>query len=125
MQRTCCFVLTLVQYFYTSGSSPGFVIDAMSAANGTHATYLNMSRASIQSASKNGNITSSANGNQLGRNNRMNSSSWLKLVMDLYPPGHLAGIGPAPIATLFSLPAQSIAMIVTNVSFSLIIIVFG
>ncbi|KAJ6812746.1 protein S-acyltransferase 10 [Iris pallida] len=81
------FVLTLVQYFYTSGSSPGFVIDAMSAANGTHATYLNMSRASIQSASKNGNITSSANGNQLGRNNRMNSSSWLKLVMDLYPPG--------------------------------------
>ncbi|KAJ6839130.1 protein S-acyltransferase 10 [Iris pallida] len=81
------FVLTLVQYFYTSGSSPGFVIDAMRAENGTHATYINMSRASMQSASKNGNLTSSANSNQLGRSNSMNSSSWLKLVMDLYPPG--------------------------------------
>ncbi|XP_073002395.1 protein S-acyltransferase 10 [Typha latifolia] len=79
---------TLVQYFVTSGSSPGYVIDAMRVGNEMHATYVNASRLSKQSTSKNGSLPSSMNCNQLGRqNSRTTSSLWLQIVMDLYPPG--------------------------------------
>ncbi|KAG0457233.1 hypothetical protein HPP92_022058 [Vanilla planifolia] len=79
-------LVTLCQYFLTACTSPGYVIDAMSAGNGTHITYVNSTRSSMQPASRNGNLVSSMN-NQDGNNPRMNSSSWLKLVMELYPPG--------------------------------------
>ncbi|PKA55643.1 putative S-acyltransferase [Apostasia shenzhenica] len=81
-------LVTLILYFMTAYSSPGYVIDAMTAGNGTHATYVNSLRSSMQHASRNGTLLFSTNNSQSSRNNpRMNASSWLKLVMDLYPPG--------------------------------------
>ncbi|KAF8406680.1 hypothetical protein HHK36_008771 [Tetracentron sinense] len=94
------FVATLAQYFFTSGSSPGYVIDAMRAANETHSIFGKMSTTSNayltfmmikqrQSASsKNGSLIVTVEGNQMGRNiTGTNSTSWTKLVMDMYPPG--------------------------------------
>ncbi|XP_010918216.1 protein S-acyltransferase 10 isoform X3 [Elaeis guineensis] len=81
-------VATLVQYFFTSGSSPGYVVDAMRVGNEMCTTSVNSPMLLNQSISRNNSFTSSMNRNQLGRRNYgMNSSSWLKLVMDLYPPG--------------------------------------
>ncbi|XP_020579061.1 protein S-acyltransferase 10 [Phalaenopsis equestris] len=75
---------TLVQYFITAFSSPGYVIDAMAYENEMHATHRNSSRNSMQHASRNGTLISSSN----NRNNpRMSSSYWLNLVMELYPRG--------------------------------------
>jgi len=34
-------LLTLVQYLYTAGSSPGYVIDVMRAGSTMHATFVN------------------------------------------------------------------------------------
>ncbi|GJM86405.1 hypothetical protein PR202_ga02259 [Eleusine coracana subsp. coracana] len=34
-------LLTLVQYFYTAGSSPGYVVDVMRAGSTMHATFVN------------------------------------------------------------------------------------
>lgn len=34
-------LIALAQYFYTAGSSPGYVIDAMQASGGMHATFIN------------------------------------------------------------------------------------
>ncbi|KAD2184609.1 hypothetical protein E3N88_41688 [Mikania micrantha] len=66
-------------------------------------------------SSKNGSVIVTIERDQLGENfvgnNPMN---WTKLVMDMYPPG-----------TSVSLQEQSIAMIVTDVFYSLITIVFG
>ncbi|CAL9109540.1 unnamed protein product [Musa textilis] len=80
------FVATLVQYFLTSGSSPGYVIDAMRAGNGSNTTYMK-SPILKQSNSRNGNIISSTTQNQLERQSSYSTSFWSKLVMDLYPPG--------------------------------------
>lgn len=81
-------VATLVQYFVTSGSSPGYVLDAMRDFARTEA-LLRASEISKQPASsKNGSVVVTVNRNQLGesliRNSPMN---WTKLVMDMYPPG--------------------------------------
>nr|XP_009413042.1 PREDICTED: protein S-acyltransferase 10-like isoform X2 [Musa acuminata subsp. malaccensis] len=80
------FVATLVQYFLTSGSSPGYVIDAMRAGNGSNTTYMK-SPILKQSNSRNENIISSSTQNQLERQSSYSTSFWSKLVMDLYPPG--------------------------------------
>ncbi|KAJ8467964.1 hypothetical protein OPV22_030516 [Ensete ventricosum] len=80
------FVATLVQYFLTSGSSPGYVIDAIRAGNGSNTTYMK-SPILKQSNSRNGNIISSTTQNQLERQSLYSISYWPKLVMDLYPPG--------------------------------------
>ncbi|XP_020084198.1 protein S-acyltransferase 10 isoform X1 [Ananas comosus] len=80
-------LVTLVQYILASGSSPGYVIDAMRAGSELHATFINTSMISKQSTSKNGSLTPISR-NQLERlNSRTNSSSWLQQVMNLYPPG--------------------------------------
>lgn len=83
------FVATLAQYFFTSGSSPGYVIDAMRAANETDARFGKKSLTSKQPASsKNGNLVVTVEGSQLGRSLlESNSTTWTKLVMDMYPPG--------------------------------------
>ncbi|KAG1359476.1 protein S-acyltransferase 10 [Cocos nucifera] len=74
------FLVTLVQYFFTSNSSPGYVIDAKKAWDETHATFINQR----QSAPRHGSFVSSTDINRLGKiDSRMN---WLKLVADLYPP---------------------------------------
>ncbi|CAL9159769.1 unnamed protein product [Musa hybrid cultivar] len=82
------FGATLAQYFFTSGSSPGYVIDAMRAANGMKAIFIESPTVLKQSISRNGNMIPSINQSQVGHDNsQMNSSSWLKFVADLYPPG--------------------------------------
>ncbi|XP_024032828.1 protein S-acyltransferase 10 [Morus notabilis] len=81
------FVATLVQYFITSSSSPGYVIDAIRAVNESNAICKSLSVASKQPApSKSGNtvvITDSSQSAFSGNN----LTSWTKLVMDMYPPG--------------------------------------
>ncbi|KAK1273015.1 putative S-acyltransferase [Acorus gramineus] len=110
------FVATLVQYFYTSGSTPGYVVDAMRVYNDTRHAFLNTSRSSEQSASSiMGSSISSVGGRASGKSiSGAFTTMWVKQVMALYPPGSST-----------SLHEQSIVMIVTNVFFSLIIIVFG
>eukprot|EP00262_Sarcandra_glabra_P004588 TRINITY_DN15708_c0_g1_i1.p1 TRINITY_DN15708_c0_g1~~TRINITY_DN15708_c0_g1_i1.p1 ORF type:complete len:312 (+),score=17.08 TRINITY_DN15708_c0_g1_i1:54-989(+) len=74
------FVTTLVQYFFTSSSSPGYVLDALRVANETHAIFRKTSGSSKQSASsKNGNPNTHMDDHQVG--------TWLKRVNDMYPSG--------------------------------------
>uniref|UniRef100_A0A803MBC4 Uncharacterized protein n=1 Tax=Chenopodium quinoa TaxID=63459 RepID=A0A803MBC4_CHEQI len=104
------FVATLIQYFVTSGSSPGYVIDAMRAANEGYSF-----RQRQPATSNNGNIVIPVDANTIGRSFLgSNAPPWTQLVMEMYPPG-----------TSTSLLEQSIAMIVISVFFSLTIIVFG
>uniref|UniRef100_A0A5B7A173 S-acyltransferase n=1 Tax=Davidia involucrata TaxID=16924 RepID=A0A5B7A173_DAVIN len=83
------FVATLAQYFFTSGSSPGYVLEAMRAVSETDALLRKTSMTSKQHASsKNGSLTVTVDGNQLGRVLLgSNATSWTTLVMDMYPPG--------------------------------------
>ncbi|XVF62256.1 hypothetical protein PTKIN_Ptkin08bG0202900 [Pterospermum kingtungense] len=74
------FFATLVQYFITSCSSPGYVLDAMRTVNETNVICKKSSTASKQSASSN-------NGSLIVTVDGSNPASWTKLVMDMYPPG--------------------------------------
>ncbi|KAG8059935.1 hypothetical protein GUJ93_ZPchr0002g26238 [Zizania palustris] len=77
-------LVTSVQYFYTAGSSPGYVIDVMKAGSTMHATYINTATLSKQSGSKNGSLNSP----QLEKHNPTTyTSSWMQQVVNLYPPG--------------------------------------
>ncbi|CAA7410775.1 unnamed protein product [Spirodela intermedia] len=80
------FVVVLIQYFFTSGSSPGYVIDEMNAGNEPHATF-STSRTSMQSAARrNDSPISPLESYHLRKNiTRMNSAAWTKLVTELYP----------------------------------------
>ncbi|XP_059648049.1 protein S-acyltransferase 10-like isoform X2 [Cornus florida] len=82
-------VATLAQYFLTAGSSPGYVLDAMRAANETDALFRRTSLNSEQpTSSKNGSLVVTLSENQLGKNLLgSNATSWTKLVMEMYPPG--------------------------------------
>ncbi|XP_062219865.1 protein S-acyltransferase 10-like [Phragmites australis] len=81
-------LLTLVQYFYTAGSSPGYVIDMMRADSTMHATFVNTAALSKQSSSRNASINSPTSRAQLQKLSVMTAtSSWPQLVMDLYPLG--------------------------------------
>ncbi|KAK7406883.1 hypothetical protein VNO78_08518 [Psophocarpus tetragonolobus] len=81
------FVVTLIQYFATSLSSPGYALDAMQAINERNAVYRKAPETSNQPASsRNGSFVISMEGNQTGRNILGSpSASWSKLVADLYP----------------------------------------
>ncbi|KAJ7953197.1 S-acyltransferase [Quillaja saponaria] len=83
------FVATLVQYFVTSLSSPGYVLDAMRAVNERDAVYRKTSTTSKQPASsKYGNFVVTVDGSQLGDSLLgSNTTYWSKLVAQLYPPG--------------------------------------
>ncbi|XP_027360768.1 protein S-acyltransferase 10 isoform X2 [Abrus precatorius] len=83
------FVLTLIQYFATSFSSPGYVVDAMMTVNESNVVYRKAPETSNQPASsKNGSFVVSMEGNQMGRNSSgSNATSWSKLVAELYPYG--------------------------------------
>ncbi|KAF8765416.1 hypothetical protein HU200_008561 [Digitaria exilis] len=81
-------LLALVQYFYTAGSSPGYVVDVMRTGSTMHATFVNTAALSKQSNSRNGNINSPTSRAQLQKLSTMTpTSSWAQIVMDLYPPG--------------------------------------
>ncbi|KAL8168381.1 hypothetical protein V2J09_009880 [Rumex salicifolius] len=82
------FVATLIQYFITSASSPGYVVDAMRDFNERDSLIRAASAASKQPAtSKNGGVVIDVDENQL-RTSLLGSdtSSWTELVMELYPP---------------------------------------
>ncbi|KAM1810102.1 hypothetical protein FF1_026820 [Malus domestica] len=83
------YVVTLIQYFVTSGSSPGFVVDAMRTVNESNTIFRKASGISKQPApNKIGSVVVTVERNQLGRSLLgNNATSWTKLVMDLYPPG--------------------------------------
>ncbi|XP_062102729.1 protein S-acyltransferase 10 [Humulus lupulus] len=79
------FVATLTQYFITSSSSPGYVIDAIRTLNESNAVYNRAAVSSRQPASsKQGSVVVSVDSNQTAGNN---TTSWSKLVMGMYPPG--------------------------------------
>ncbi|XP_052190199.1 protein S-acyltransferase 10-like [Diospyros lotus] len=86
------FVAALVQYFVTSCSSPGYVIDAMRAANETNPLLRKATMTSRQYApSKNGSFVITVDGKELGRNLlEGNVTPWTKLVMEMYPSGSSA-----------------------------------
>ncbi|XP_030535818.1 protein S-acyltransferase 10-like [Rhodamnia argentea] len=82
------FVATLIQYFVTACSSPGYVLDVMRAVNDTNSMFTNRFKQRQTASSKNGGFVVSLDGNQSGRNLLgSNSTSWSKMVMGLYPPG--------------------------------------
>ncbi|KAL7143726.1 hypothetical protein ABFS83_08G211800 [Erythranthe nasuta] len=79
------FVATLIQYFVTSGTSPGYVSDIQRAIDERDAAARRASFASIQPASsKNDSVSITVDGRNYHRGN---ATAWTKLVMDLYPPG--------------------------------------
>uniref|UniRef100_A0A1J3FB25 S-acyltransferase n=1 Tax=Noccaea caerulescens TaxID=107243 RepID=A0A1J3FB25_NOCCA len=81
------FSATLLQYFVTSGSSPGYVIDAMRDVSETNAIYRNVPATSIQHASRqSGSLLITVEG-ESATSARRTPTSWGKLVLDLYPPG--------------------------------------
>ncbi|XP_059641310.1 protein S-acyltransferase 10-like [Cornus florida] len=86
---TFLFFATLAQYFFTSGSSPGYVLDAMRAATEGDALFRKTSVTSKQPASsKNGSVVVTVDGNQMGKSLLGNTTtSWTKVVMDMYPLG--------------------------------------
>ncbi|XP_061346044.1 protein S-acyltransferase 10 [Gastrolobium bilobum] len=86
------YIVTLIQYFVTSISSPGYVLDAMRAVNERNVVYRKTSETSNQPASsRNGSFIVAMEGNQTGRNiSGNNATSWTKLVASLYPSGTLA-----------------------------------
>lgn len=82
------FVASLAQYFYTSGSSPGYVQDAMRTVNETNVVFTASPVYSKHSASgRNGSFTISVEGSQSGRDSLGASTPWTKFVMDMYTPG--------------------------------------
>ncbi|PON82695.1 Zinc finger, DHHC-type, palmitoyltransferase [Trema orientale] len=81
------FVATLVQYFITSSSSPGYVFDAIRAVYESNTIYKRDPVASKQPASsKYGSVVVTVDSSQTGLSGS-NSTYWSKLVMDLQPPG--------------------------------------
>ncbi|KAJ6413327.1 hypothetical protein OIU84_006172 [Salix udensis] len=82
-------VATLIQYFVTSCSSPGNVLDAMRDVNEKNSLFSKASMLSKQTASsKNGSLIITVEGNQSERNiPGSNVTSWTKLVLDMHPPG--------------------------------------
>ncbi|CAH8322953.1 unnamed protein product [Eruca vesicaria subsp. sativa] len=83
------FSVTLLQYFVTSGSSPGYVIDAMRDVDETNAIYRNApTRTSLQqhASRQNGSLVVTVEG-ESASSGRRTPTSWGKMVLDLYPPG--------------------------------------
>ncbi|XP_033510498.1 protein S-acyltransferase 10-like [Nicotiana tomentosiformis] len=84
------FAATLAQYFITSGSSPGYVLDAMRVVNEAD---MSRNRASMTSNKDNllqakMDVVVTIDRNQLGRNLLgRGTMAWTKLVMDMYPSG--------------------------------------
>lgn len=82
------FVVTLVQYFATSVSNPGYVLDAMMELNKKNVVHTKTPETSNQPAlGKNGSFVISMEGNQTGKCVAgSNATYWSKLVAELYPP---------------------------------------
>ncbi|KAJ8771032.1 hypothetical protein K2173_023357 [Erythroxylum novogranatense] len=82
------FSATLVQYFATSGSSPGYVLDAMRALNESNALRKSSMISKQPASSKSGCFIIDVDQHQPGRDiTGRNLMSWTKLVLDMYPPG--------------------------------------
>ncbi|CAM8876449.1 unnamed protein product [Rhodiola kirilowii] len=83
------YIAALGQYFFTAGSSPGFVLDAMRVSDESDALIKRFNIEQRQSASSNnGSFPITVDSSQFHRNRLdSNVSSWTKLVMSMYPPG--------------------------------------
>uniref|UniRef100_A0A9I9CSU1 S-acyltransferase n=1 Tax=Cucumis melo TaxID=3656 RepID=A0A9I9CSU1_CUCME len=81
------FVATLIQYFVTSCSSPGYVLDAMRAANEKDNAFRKASKQ--PASSKNVNVVVTIDRNHPEKTVPADVTSWTKIVMDLYTPGTL------------------------------------
>ncbi|XP_004512238.1 protein S-acyltransferase 10 [Cicer arietinum] len=83
------FAVTLIQYFATSISNPGYVIDAMNAVNKRNVVGTKTPETSNQPASsRNGSVIISMEGNQSVKSvSGSNATYWSKLVSELYPIG--------------------------------------
>ncbi|XP_010550494.1 PREDICTED: protein S-acyltransferase 10 [Tarenaya hassleriana] len=87
------FFATLLQYFVTSGSSPGYVVDAMRDACDTNAVFVKTPTTSNEDnllRAKNDSLVVTVEGGQSGSRvnlNGGNATSWPKLVLGMYPPG--------------------------------------
>lgn len=83
------YVVTLAQYFVTAGSSPGYVLDAMKAINERSVIYGKAAATTSKrpASSKNGSLLVTVEGESDTIAQGYNSTSWTKLVMNLYPPG--------------------------------------
>lgn len=82
------FVATIAQYFFTSGSSPGYVLDTMRKINETNALARTSVASKQPATSKNGNIVITIDHREPGKSLLGSTElSWTKLVMDMYPPG--------------------------------------
>ncbi|KAL6634897.1 hypothetical protein ACP70R_027568 [Stipagrostis hirtigluma subsp. patula] len=120
-------LLTLAQYLYTAGSSPGYVVDVMRAGSTMHATFINTAALPKQSSSRNGNINSPTSRAQLQKLSTMNNtSSWAQMVMDLYPPGSSSRDWTCTYCRVIQVHrVPGTVMTVINVFFSSIITAYG
>lgn len=81
-------VATLAQYFFTAGSSPGYVLDAMRDFNEKDSLLRTSMTSKQPASSKMGSVVITIDRSQLGRNLLGSSTtSWTKLVMGMYPSG--------------------------------------
>ncbi|KAI3903368.1 hypothetical protein MKW98_032022 [Papaver atlanticum] len=79
---------TLVQYFITAGTSPGYVLDAMRDVNESHAAFIKTSESKQLASSGDRSLTISVEGDQYGRTfSGSFNTPWTNMVMDMYPPG--------------------------------------
>lgn len=82
------FVATLVQYFITCGSSPGYVLDAMRDFARADASLRASEISKKPASSKNGTVVVTLDRDQLGETVSGDyGMNWTKLVMDMYPHG--------------------------------------
>ncbi|XP_048502387.1 protein S-acyltransferase 10 isoform X2 [Beta vulgaris subsp. vulgaris] len=83
------FVATLIQYFVTSGSSPGFALNAKRVVDeGSSFSTAPLINSKQSATSKNGSIVITVDGNPVTRSfPGSNATGWTKLVMEMYPPG--------------------------------------
>ncbi|CAM0903364.1 unnamed protein product [Alopecurus aequalis] len=79
-------LLTLVQYFYTAKSSPGYLVDMLRAGSGMHATFINT--ATLSKPIENGILNSAMSRSKIDPQCPQSATPSLLLqMMDLYPPG--------------------------------------
>ncbi|XP_057543596.1 protein S-acyltransferase 10-like isoform X1 [Amaranthus tricolor] len=79
------FVVTLIQYFITSNSSPGYVLDAIRVVEEGN-SWAPLVSSKQPATSKNESFVITVDGDPKARSLLGNNATWTKLVMEMYPP---------------------------------------